>query len=134
MSSTLAESVEQSLSELEKLRSLGLISPELELHLQTMIDKTRTGRLFGHSSAVNFPGEINKLAEACSDLIEEDETNAEKIKESISRKFAGNRMRKPTELNLLIKSVVNEIAGHPKPSITAGGASRFGWITKYFGR
>jgi hypothetical protein len=115
--STLAETVEFSVSELERLTALGVISDELAQHLLSVMNISRTGRLFGHDSAVTYPKKILEMTEACSNLLNESGDNFEEVKEAVSKKFAGSRARKPTELNKIISSVVDEITHSHEPAV-----------------
>jgi len=129
---TQAESVESSISELERLTELGVISQELSHHLLTVMNISRTGRLFGHDSAVLFPKKILEMTEACTELLNENQCNVDEIKETFSKKFA-SRARKPTELNRVISSIVSEIRHSPKPSILTGaGPTKKNWFLSLF--
>jgi len=93
---------------------------------------SRTGRLFGHDSAVLFPKKILEMTEACSELLNESQSNVDEMKNTFSEKFAG-RARKPTELNRVISSIVSEIRHSPKPSILTGARStKKNWFLSLF--
>ena len=133
--STLAETVESSVSELERLTALGIFSEELSNHLLAVMNISRTGRLFGHDSAVLYPKQILQMTEACSTLMEEDDENIEEIKKAVSKNFAGSRARKPTELNKIIRSVVNEITHAPNVCmLTQSKSAKKNWFMSLFRR
>lgn len=130
--STLAETVESSISELERLTALGVISEDLSHHLLAVMTKSRTGRLFGHDSAVSYPKKILEMTEACSTLLNKDGCNFDEIKTTMSEKFAA-RKRKPTDLIRIISEVVDHISEKPSPSVlTYSGPVKQNWFFSMF--
>ena len=114
--STLAQTVESSISEIERLTELGIFSEDLSNHLLAVMKISQTGRLFGHDSAVLYPKKILEMTEACSELLNENKSNVEEINTAVSKKFAG-RARRPTVLNNIISSVVDEITHQQSPGV-----------------
>ena len=132
--STLAETVEYSLSELERLTALGIISEDLAHHLLAVMNISRTGRLFGHDSAVSYPKKILEMTEACTNSLGESSDNFDDVREAVSKKFAGSRARKPTELNRIISSVVDEITRSPTPHVLNLAGTKKSWFSAIFKR
>jgi len=113
--SALAQKVNRSLNKLEQIKSLGAISGELEKQIATAMDRSRTGRLFGHSSAIELPSELLETLTVCSNFIE-NEDDALKVKNIFANKFENKRARRPTTINLVLKEVKKEIL-HAQPSV-----------------
>ena len=133
--SSLAETVETSVAELQRMTDIGAMPQDLSNHLVAVMNISRTGRLFGHHSAVTFPQQILEMTEACSNFLSQDNHTPNEINEKISKKFAGNRGRRPTELNKIIRSVVDDITHSMRPtgSIVLAPAKQ-SWFKALFGR
>lgn len=130
--STLAETVELSISELERLTALGIISEDLSHHLLAVMNNSRTGRLFGHDSAVLYPKKILEMTTACSRSLNKGDNNFDEIKATMSEKFAA-RKRRPTELIRVISEVVDQISQKPSPSVlTYAGPVKQNWFLSLF--
>lgn len=134
--STLAETVELSISELDRLTALGVISEDLRDHLLSVVNNSRTGRLFGHDSAVLYPRKILEMTQACSSLLDKDDKNFNRIRVTVAKKFAA-RNRKPTDLIRVISEVVDDIShkprlGNPRSSVVV--KEKRGWFASLFGK
>lgn len=114
---TQAETVELSILELERLTTMGVISSEISGHLLGVINNSRTGRLFGHDSAITYPIKLLEMTKVCSSILDEDDSKLGEIRTTVSEKFAGTRARRPTELNRIISSVITEISCKVTPSV-----------------
>ncbi len=123
---------------LDTLADLGVISQQIVAELRYQLEMSRTGRVFGHPSAVDLPNQLEKLAEICSLQVHANDDESQRVRSIFDRAFTERRPRRVTFLNLLLKSIESEISGYQASGVAANDGDEkpgfFKRITKIFGR
>jgi hypothetical protein len=103
----------------EYIEQIGIVSPQIQSLLELELKYSRTGRIFGHKSSIEFLEILQDLAMLCEEKAQANDKEQERVRSIFEVAIEKRRPRQITHLNNILQSVATEIANFKPSTVTA---------------